>query len=185
MIYTFNMLICQKYEENKAIRKDVSKLYVDAFPRNERPPVNMFFRSFHKDSNHLFAFYEKEEFIGFCSTITYKDISYIFFLAVSKNYRQQGYGTEILSHMKKIYKDYVIVLCYEEVDKKYKDYDLREKRRQFYSKNGFQYNGFNTIEFGVNFSTCYYGKHPISFLDYQEIFRLGFGEFALNFLKMA
>lgn len=163
------------YKEHKIIRKDVEPLFISAFPEDERPPVEIYFRGFDThDETILFGFYEKDVFIGFASFITYKDICYIFFLAVSEKYRNQGYGTKILDVIKERYKGYVILLCYEEVDKKYPDYENRLRRSLFYKRNGFVINPLKTYEFGVVFQTAIYGSHPVSFDDYKQIFITGF-----------
>ena len=172
-----------EYKKDKKIRKDVEPLFLSAFPEDERPPASYFFKSFDNPINHLYAFYDNDAFVGFTSLILYKDICYLFFLAVSPELRNQGYGSSILSEIKKLYKNNVLLLCYEEVDKKYKDYEKRLKRAQFYIKNGFIDNNLKTNEFGVIFQTAYIGKHKVSFEDYQNIFAEGFGEFALEHLK--
>ena len=170
------------YQKQKEVKKDVEKLFVSAFPEEERPPVDIYFASFVKSNHRLFAFYEEEKFIGFSSIILYKNIAYIFFLAITPKYRHQGYGSKILDYIKKNYKDYVLLLCYEEVDTKYKDYELRKFRQAFYTKNGFLPNGLKTNEYGVIFETAYIGAHQVSFTDYIEIFVTGFGEYARKYI---
>ena len=172
-----------EFKNDKTIKKDVKRLFLSAFPSDERPPASYFFKSFDNPINHLYAFYEEKVFVGFCSLILYKDICYLFFLAVTPELRGQGYGSKILSEIKNLYSDYVLLLCYEEVDKKYKDYENRCKRAEFYKKNGYLDNNLKTNEFGVVFQTAYIGKHQVPFEDYQNIFREGFGEFAMEHLK--
>ena len=86
------------YKENHQIKIDVKPLYLSAFPKNERPPAHYFFKKAEKENNDIFAYYENDEFIGFSQLTTYKDICYIFFLAVSENHRNEGYGSKILFH---------------------------------------------------------------------------------------
>ena len=171
------------YKENPKIEKDVKPLYLKAFPVDERPPANRFFINNKRDENNIYAYYDNDEFIGFTQLTFYKDIVCIFFLAVSENKRNQGYGSKILDSVKNEYRDKVILLCYEEVDKKYKDNENRIKRREFYRKNGFLDNEMKSNEFGVVFESGYYGSHKVSFEDYVEIFVLGFGGFVRNFIK--
>ena len=164
------------YKGNKNIRKDIEPLFISAFPEDERPPVDIYFHGFDvRNETILYGFYEEGEFIGFASIVLYKDICYIFFLAVSEKHRNQGYGTKILDFIKDKYKDCVILLCYEEVDKKYPDYENRLRRSHFYQENGFIINPLKTYEFGVIFQTVFYGSHEVSFDDYKHIFMSGFG----------
>ena len=173
------------FKENQEIKKDIRKLYLSAFPKEERPPAWIFFNNALKDNQDLYGYYDNDEFIGFAQLTIYKDICYLFFLAVSPNKRNQGYGSKIIENIKDNNKDKVILLCYEEVDDKYLDNSLRIKRRNFYRKNGFKDNVIKTNEFGVIFETGYYGSHKVSYEDYVEIFVQGFGEFARKYIKRA
>lgn len=178
------MLTKIDFREHKEIRKDIEPLYLGAFPENERPPVHYFFYSVKKHKeNHLYAYYDFNQFVGFTYLTIYKDIVYIFFLAVSESIRNKGYGSQILNDIKEKYKDNVLLLCYEEVDEKYEDNELRKKRQSFYFSNGFQDNILKTNEFGVVFNTAYIGKHRVPFEDYLEIFKLGFGKKSKLYIK--
>ena len=179
------MLEKREYLNQTTIKKDVSHLLTTAFPEDERPPVSYFFKSLEKKENHLFAYYSSNEFIGFTFITLYQDICYIFFLAVSEGKRHQGYGGEILEEIKKTYHDCVILLCYEEVDPKYPDYENRQRREKFYVSHGFEDNYLKTNEFGVIFQTAYIGKHHVDINEYVEIFVLGFGEHCRKHVKKA
>ena len=178
-------MIYRQYHGEKEIRKDVEPLFVSAFPSDERPPASIYFRSFKNENKKLFAFYDNDAFVGFISIILFEDICYVFFLAVQDEKRNQGYGSEILNTIKELYSDYVILLCYEEVDEKYEDNEKRIKRANFYAKNGFKINPLKTNEFGVIFQTAYIGKRTVSFEEYRQIFEFGFGKWCVKFLKEA
>ena len=179
------MLIKREYLGESTIKKDVSNLLESAFPIEERPPTKYFFKSLEKKENKLFAYYLDNTFIGFTFLCFYQDVCYIFFLAVSTNYRHQGYGGEIIEDIKKSYPDYVILLCFEELDPKYPNYEERVKRKNFYYSHGFKDNKMKTNEFGVIFETAFIGKHRVDFSTYVEIFVIGFGEFARKHIKPA
>lgn len=174
------------YLDNREIERDIRPLFESAFPEDERPPADIYFSSFIGQNNKvLLGFYEKNEFIGFTSLIIYKDICYIFFLAVPELKRNQGWGGKILNYVKEKYKEYNVLLCYEEVDRKYDNYDERVKREQFYLHNGFKINPLKTYEFGVIFQTAVIGNRIITFEDYKGIFESGFGVWALKHLRDA
>lgn len=177
-------MIVKNYLENKEIEKDVKPLFESAFPIEERPPADVFFSSFNDQNNKvLLGFYDEKAFIGFTSLIIYKDICYIFFLAVSTSKRNKGWGSKILAYIKEKYEKYNILLCYEEVDEQYPNYQERVKREQFYFNNGFKKNPLKTNEFGVVFQTASIGSRIINFDDYKGIFESGFGSWALEYLK--
>ena len=169
------MLRKEIYHNQENIRKDVSKIFLEAFPEDERPPLAIFLRSLKKKEITLLAFYDGESFIGFAYLTIYQDICCLYFFAVSASYRHQGYGGQILEIIKQDYKNYVIMLCYEEVDSKYKNYEERVSRKAFYLSHGFKDNKIKTNEYGVIYETAYIGSHQVSFANYLVIFKLVFG----------
>lgn len=171
------------YEENRRIKNDVRKLYVSAFPIEERPPVNTFFKIAELNNDELFGIYDNNEFVGFTNLIFYQDICYIFFLAVVENKRNQGYGSKILKCLQETYKDKVLTLCYEEIDEKYLDLELRKRRKDFYYRNGFKDNEMKTCEYGVNYETCYYGSHKVNFSNYLNLYKSVFGDRVKKIIK--
>ena len=175
------------FNEESNIREDVTNLLVLAFPEDERPPVDIFFKNLeiNKEHTRLIAYYDNNAFIGFTSLVLYKDICYLFFLAVSPTYRHQGYGSQILETIKKDYSDYTLLLAYEEVNPKYSNYLERVNREKFYLNHGFISNDLVTDEWGVHFQTVYIGKRKVTFEEYQEIFRICFGVNPEKYLKKA
>ena len=174
-----------EYLDQLDIKKEVSSLLESAFPEDERPPTKYFFKSLEKKENKLFAYYLDNAFIGFAFLSFYQDVCYIFFLAVSETYRHQGFGGQIIEDIKKEYSDLVLLLCYEEVDPKYPNYEERVNRRNFYYSHGFKPNKLKTNEYGVIYETAYIGSHQVDFTSYQEIFVLGFGERNRPYIKEA
>lgn len=179
------MLEKRLYLDQLDIKKDVSNLLESAFPIEERPSTDYFFKSLEKKENQLFAYYLNNTFIGFAFLSFYKDVCYIFFLAVEENKRHQGYGGQILEDIKKEYSKLVLLLCFEEVDPKYPNYLERVDRRNFYYSHGFKPNKLKTNEYGVIYETAYIGSHQVDFSSYQEIFVLGFGEHNRPYIKEA
>ena len=174
-----------EYLNQLDIKKEVSILLESAFPIDERPPTKYFFKSLEKKENKLFAYYSNNTFIGFSFLSFYQDVCYIFFLAVSESYRHQGFGGQIIEDIKKEYSDLVLLLCFEEVDRKYPNYEERVSRRNFYYSHGFKPNKLKTNEYGVIYETVYIGSHQVDFSSYQEIFVLGFGERNRPYIKEA
>ena len=170
------------YKDDKRIKRDVKKLYVSAFPIEERPPVHIFFKAAKKENNDLYAIYD-DDFVGFTDLLIYGNLCYVFFLAVSEEKRNQGYGSKILSGIKELMEDKTIVLCYEEIDEKYPDIELRKRRKKFYYRNGFKDNELKVNEYGVTYDTCYIGKEKVTFEDYIKIYHSVFGERVYDMIK--
>ena len=172
------------FKNNPSIRKDVEPLYVSAFPVEERPPVKMFFKNAVKETIDLIGFYENDEFIGFTNLVDYQDICYIYFLAVTPEKRNQGYGSKILETVKQLKSDKNLLLCFEEVDEKYKDNSFRIKRRDFYHQNGFKDNIFKSNEFGVVYDSAVYGRQ-ITFDEYLSLLVFNFSDWLKRYIKKA
>ena len=162
-----------RYSENHNVAKDFGPLFESAFPIEERPSLKNLLITLNRPSNDVICYYDNDKFIGFTYHTIYKHICYIFFLAISEECRQMGYGTKILSIVKEIYKAYTLLLGYEELDPKYENYEIRCKRAEFYKKNGFIDNHMLTEEFGERFQYVYIGKEPVSYNEFLEIFKLG------------
>ena len=177
------MLRKEIYQGQKIIIKDVSALFLQAFPEEERPPLDVFLKSLRQKAVTLLAFYLDNNFVGFTYLAFYQDICCLFFFAISPSYRHQGFGGEILEILKKDYKDYVLLLAFEEVDSKYPNYDERVARKNFYQHHGFLDNKIKTNEYGVIYETAYIGSHQVSFLEYLEIFKIVFGKEREAFVK--
>ena len=171
------------FKNDKLIRKDIEPLYISAFPEEERPPEWLFFENALKEDNELLGFYDGDKFIGFTNLLFYKDLCYMFFLAVSPEARNKGYGSQIIQEAFKLYPNNTFVLCYEEIDDKYPDIELRKRRKNFYYRNGFKDNEMKTCEYGVNYETCYIGSHKVNFEDYLGLYKSVFGDKIESIIK--
>ena len=173
------------YLGQKDLTSEITSLLENAFPVDERPPTPLFYQSLKRAGNQLYCYFNDNDFIGFAYVSLYQDVCYLFFLAVKEDKRHQGYGGFILEDVKSSYQDKVILLGYEEVNEKYPNYDERKKREQFYLSHGFKDNKLRTNEFGVIYQTAYYGKRLVTYQEYQEVFKMGFGSAAAIYLKKA
>lgn len=164
-------------KQNPQIKNDISDLYISAFPENERPPLEWFYRNvyFYK-KNEVIGYYDNDEFVGFAYLVFFRNIVYIAYLAVTENKRNQGYGTKILNDIKESYPKHTKLLCFEEVDTKYSDYQNRLNRQNFYLRNGYIDNNLKTREGKVIYQSAYIGNKPIDFKTYKCIFDHTYGK---------
>ena len=160
-----------------SIKANIESLYNSAFPEDERPPFSWTYEVFSKtDESFIVGYYENDVFIGYIHYVIYLDIIYIAFFAIAEEKRNQGYGTMILNDMREEYLFHTLLLCFEEVDKKYSDYDNRVKRMKFYETNGYVDNGLKTQEGDVVYQSAYNGSMKVSYQEYQQIFDLVYGK---------
>ncbi len=173
-------------KENLAIKDDIESLYNSAFPINERPPFDYFYKVFARtNDSHIIGYYQDNQFVGFIHYVIYKDIIYIAYLAVKMDMRNMGYGSQILHDIRQIYPDYTILLCFEEVEPTYLDYPNRVNRQSFYKRNGYIDNGLKTQEGDVIYQSAYNGFHRVNYQNYQQLFDLVYGYGASNnYLKL-
>ncbi|MGN0308556.1 MAG: anaerobic sulfite reductase subunit AsrA [Lachnospiraceae bacterium] len=126
-------------KDNKEYNKEeVIKLYNEAFPKDERIPIWLLKILVRKNKAKFYGIYDNEKFVGLVYNIFYKDIVFVFYLAIDKGNRGQGYGTKVLDSIKQKYKNSRIILCIEPVDENSDNYEQRVKRKNFYLKNGFE-----------------------------------------------
>ena len=90
----------------------------------------------HEGKGEFLSIYDHHQWVGLTYVITYQNLSYILYLAIDEKQRGHGYGSGVLQLLKKRY-PHTIMLCIEEVDEKYENYQQRIHRKSFYLRNGF------------------------------------------------
>lgn len=163
-------------KKNNYCKKKIKKLYYEAFPRNERVPFTFLKLSARKNKAIFFGIYDKDCFIGLIYNIYYKDIVYVYYLAIDKNLRGKGYGSKILETIKKEYNQCRIILMSEEINESSNNYEERIKRKRFYNNNGFRDLYYKVKEAGVIYDMLGYGKE-VSHKEYKELMKNYWGTF--------
>ena len=123
----------------------VKALYESAFPANERIPIKHLLDD--KIKREFWAFFDKEDgandaapkFCGFSNSISHGDITNIVYFAVEPELRSRGYGSQILQAIRRQHPDTRIVVDIEveEDSKDAEELERRNRRREFYTRNGF------------------------------------------------
>lgn len=128
----------------------VKALYESAFPANERIPIKHLLDD--KIKREFWAFFDKEDgasgsvedaatptFCGFSNSITHGNITNIVYFAVEPKLRCHGYGSQILQAIREKHPDTRIVVDIEveENSKDAEELERRNRRREFYTRNGF------------------------------------------------
>lgn len=167
-----------KKEDMKAIKK----LYLSAFPPEERPPFFLIKRGLKKSGVLLLA-KENDEFIGFIYLISYLDMVYFFYFAIEEIHRKKGYGSEVLGLIKEKYKGKRIFLAREKLEESASNYSERVKRRDFYMKNGFSDLPINIKEGSVTYDVMGIGG-KISPKEYDDLITSWSGKFLQKLVKM-
>ncbi len=122
----------------KTIQRQCKKLYLTAFPKEERAPFWLIRSRAKSGRAEMLAAYDENEFVGFAYMVCHKDLTYLFYLAVMENMRGKGYGSKILEAIKSRYRGKRIFLAREQLDKTADNFAQRISRHQFYRRNGFE-----------------------------------------------
>jgi GNAT superfamily N-acetyltransferase len=125
--------------ERKSNKKEIKTLYRNAFPKEERVPFLFLRYKEKRGKGHFYAAIDNDQFVGLVYTVIKGKYVYIFYLAVSSEYRGCGYGSKILDAIKEKYPTSIFVLLIEDTDQKDAfNYKERIRRLSFYNKNGFR-----------------------------------------------
>ncbi|MBO5343264.1 MAG: GNAT family N-acetyltransferase [Ruminococcus sp.] len=122
----------------KSDNKLLKKLYISAFPMEERCPYFIMMNREKRGKSEMLVARDKGEFIGFAYMVCDQKLAYLFYLAVDDSKRGQGYGTKIIEAVKKKYNGMRIFLAREQLDKSAENYAQRVSRRNFYIRCGFE-----------------------------------------------
>ena len=130
-------------------RRQVSALYEEAFPPNERIPMRSMLVGALSSQVAFSAYYEgadAEAPCGLSYTMVCGRYLYVLFLAVDANVRGMGIGTLILAHLRSTYPALVQVLEIEPLDEPADNHAQRVARLAFYERNGFVRVGYDLLE---------------------------------------
>lgn len=131
-------LSIKPYDTTRETRKNIKKLYISAFPAEERAPFFLVMSKTKQKKAEMLIAKEDDEFVGFAYMVCDQNLAYLFYLAIDETYRGKGYGSAVLTAIKKIYQGKKIFLAREQLDPNADNYRQRKNRHQFYLHNGFQ-----------------------------------------------
>lgn len=115
--------------------EEVYTLYQQAFPKNEQMDLSRLFDELHLGA--IYGYYQDKQLVGFAILCIQSQMAHILYLAVKKEYRNQGIGSYILNELSKQYTHKKIIVDIEKIKETFNK-EQRIKRKQFYLKNDFQ-----------------------------------------------
>ena len=123
-----------------------------AFPKNERIPLSVLNLLARRKCTDFTAYYDDGVFCGISYTVCSDSTVFILYLAVNKNLRSLGYGSEILGDIKEKNEGKTLVLNVEPLDENADNYASRIRRLEFYAKNGFSDTGWYLDDFSGEYN---------------------------------
>ena len=126
------------------------------------------------DNFDFLALTDDDTFIGFMVVQTYKELAYLFFLAIDPSCRAKGYGSRAIETLRALYPDKKQVVDFEMQDSAAPNNEQRIKRRQFYLKNGYKETGLFLSYLGVDYEVFCMGDdfEPQVFKDMMKEIRV-------------
>lgn len=114
----------------------IKKLYIDAFPENERFNFDMMLKN---ENGHYetFGFYLDDTFCGFAILLNSGDISHILYFATEPKLRGKGLGAKALGALRRIKDGMRIIVDIECELPGCGENEIRRRRKSFYLRNGY------------------------------------------------
>ena len=131
---------------------DVNKIYKNSFPKIERESLFLLILNVYLKKAEIFCLYDDDVLCGFTYLFNYKNLVFIFYLAIDSNKRSKGYGSYLLKWCLNEKKDKKVYLNIDELDEKFSDYGTRLKRLYFYLLNGLYLTDYLSVEEECNFN---------------------------------
>ena len=137
--------------ENSRYWEGVNRLAKEAFPPEEYLAPQALVKMAETDHIDFLALSGQDACIGFMAVKIYKDLAYLFFLAIDSNCRSKGYGSRAIETLKAEYPGKKQVVDFEMLDDTAANFEQREKRRKFYLRNGYRETGLFLSYLGVDY----------------------------------
>ena len=115
----------------------IRQLYNKAFPSDERAPFLLLVLNSRKKGVDFWSVSCDGRWAGMLYVVNYKDLSYLFYLAVDEEQRGNGIGSAVLRSAQKLYNGRRLFLAIEQLDENADNYEERVHRKNFYLRNGF------------------------------------------------
>lgn len=171
-----------KFENIDGYKNQVKKLFVTAFPREERPPMWMLTRRCRQGLAEFRAVVHEDRFVGLIYVIGDERIKTLMFLAIAEDARGGGYGSEILKRVRENYPGVKLFLNIEPLDRNAPNYEQRCRRKKFYERNGLTCLDYQVREAGVTYEMMTYGEY-VSKDEYEETMQVMYGRRLYKLIK--
>lgn len=130
---------------------EIEVLAKEAFPPEEYlAPATLIYMSKNRELDFL-ALFDNQCLVGYMVVKTHRNMVYLFFLAISPQYRSCGYGSRALETLKYLYPSMQQVVDLEMLDDAADNIEQRKSRRAFYIRNGYKATGHFLSYLGVDY----------------------------------
>ncbi|HJB94605.1 MAG TPA: GNAT family N-acetyltransferase [Candidatus Mediterraneibacter intestinigallinarum] len=137
--------------KNSRYWNNVNELAKEAFPPEEYIAPAELAEMAKADNFDFLALKDGDSFVGFMAVMTYENLAYLFFLAIDSACRSKGYGSRAIETLKAEYPGKKQIVDFEMPDDTADNSRQREKRREFYLRNGYKETGLFLSYLGVDY----------------------------------
>ncbi|MCF0134581.1 MAG: GNAT family N-acetyltransferase [Blautia sp.] len=127
------------------------RLYESAFPSEEKKPVPFMEELYRKGITEFLVLEEKHEFAGLVILMKYEGVVLLDYFAVTESIRGKGIGSEVLSALLELYRDWKFVVEIEALVPEAGNLQERIRRKSFYMKNGLKETGVFAYVYETDF----------------------------------
>lgn len=148
----------EKITKESRFWSQINSLAKEAFPPEEYLAPDKLAEMSAADNFDFLALTDGDVFIGFMAVQIYRNLAYLFFLAIDSSCRAKGYGSHAIETLRALYADKTHVVDFEMQDEAAPNNEQRIKRRQFYLKNGYKETGLFLSYLGVDYEVFCMGN---------------------------
>ena len=127
----------------------LQRLYVSAFPKDERKPFAVIRRMFREGKGDIWCILTEGKFAGLATTVNGDELILIDYFAVSGKQRGKGIGKAAMECLLSLYPGRGVFLEIESPERPGLDREQRKKMKEFYLSCGFAELGVKAKVFGV------------------------------------
>lgn len=171
-----------KFVDARGYKAQVKRLFVTAFPREERPPLWMMRRRCAQGTAKFSAIVDGDTFVGLTYVVGTDKVKTLMFLAIDDSARDKGYGSKVLDYVRKQYPDVKLFLNIEPLDDDAPNYEQRCRRKAFYEHNGLNCLDYQVREAGVTYEMMTYGEY-VTRDEYEKVMTVMYGRHLYKLIK--
>lgn len=155
-------------------KEPIGRLFLSAFPKEERPPIRLLYRRHRQGKADFRAVMEGDRFVGLVLITGCEAVKTLMFFAIDPSLRGKGYGSEVLGMIRAEFAPLPFFLCAEPLDDAAENARERVNRLHFYANNGFTEIGLHVVEAGVEYTILTPGT-PLTHGQYKQAMLPFFG----------
>ena len=157
------------------------RLYLSAFPREERKPFGIIVKMYRQGKSHIWCIRRGEEFLGMATTINGDALILLDYFAIEKTHRGEGIGTAAMLALQEQYQDKGLFVEIESTLEAGPEQLQRLKRKHFYMGVGMEDLHTRANVFGVPMELMGV-RCSLVFAGYQAFYRTNYGTWAAEHL---